>query len=408
VSGLWAGIDWSEHLNDVAVVDRNGVVVARARVRDTPQGVKEILRLLAGLRSSHRHSRKHVPIAIEISHGLLVEALRRSGQTVIALNPLVVAHHRHRISPAKLKSDKGDAALLADILRMDGARHRPLPTNTDVADALTERSRTQLHAQHSRQQHYNRLRSVLREVHPAAARAWADLPGNLLRPEARAVLALGPTPATASRLTRRVLRAALADAGRTRLLEQHADRLFTLFREPILRYRPAVEDAHEARVRACLASLDLACHTLDQLTTEAENAFLAHPHAPIYRSFPGIGALTGARLLGEIGDDPTRFADARGLLAYAGAAPVTWASGSSKTVRHRVTANKILKATGHMWAFATLTRSPGCRGHYDRRRATGERHAAALRNLYARLLRCLHHCLATGIPYDETHAFPTR
>ena len=135
--------------------------------------------------------------------------------------------------------------------------------------------------------------------------------------------------------------------------------------------------------------------------------FLAHPQAPIDPSFPGAGALTGARLLGEIGDDPTRFATARGLLAYAGAAPITWASGKTITVRHRRAANKVLQATGHMWAFSALTRSPGCRAHDDRRRAAGDRHAAALRNLYGRLLKCLHHCLTSGTTYDETRAFST-
>jgi transposase len=79
----------------------------------------------------------------------------------------------------------------------------------------------------------------------------------------------------------------------------------------------------------CLAALNLACDTLDDLTTQTEAALLAHSHAPISCSFPGVGALTGARLLGEIGDDLTRFPHARGLLAYAGAAPITWASSTS-------------------------------------------------------------------------------
>jgi hypothetical protein len=58
------------------------------------------------------------------------------------------------------------------------------------------------------------------------------------------------------------------------------------------------------------------------------------------------------------------------------------------------------------WAFAALTASPGARAHYDRRRHTGDRHAAAQRNLFNRLLGCLHHCLATGQHYNENTAFP--
>ncbi len=58
------------------------------------------------------------------------------------------------------------------------------------------------------------------------------------------------------------------------------------------------------------------------------------------------------------------------------------------------------------WAFAALTAPPGARAHYDRRKADGDRHAAAQRNLSGRLLGCLHHCLATRQHYDEKTAFP--
>ncbi|MFJ8676275.1 hypothetical protein [Streptomyces sp. NPDC093589] len=105
------------------------------------------------------------------------------------------------------------------------------------------------------------------------------------------------------------------------------------------------------------------------------------------------------------GDDASRFT-VRGLRAYAGAAPLTWESSSSRVVTHRRMANSHLKELGHLWAFATLTRSPGCRAHYDRRRAQGDRHAAALRNLYGRLLSCLHFCLKNSTPYREETAFP--
>jgi hypothetical protein len=95
------------------------------------------------------------------------------------------------------------------------------------------------------------------------------------------------------------------------------------------------------------------------------------------------------------------------LKAYAGAAPITRASGKSHVVLHRRVKNQRLAAAGYLWAFAALTSSPGARAHYDRRRAAGDRHAAALRNLNNRLLGCLHHCLQTGQPYDEATAFPT-
>ena len=107
-----------------------------------------------------------------------------------------------------------------------------------------------------------------------------------------------------------------------------------------------------------------------------------------------------------IGDDRSRFQDAKGLKAYAGAAPITRASGKTRSVTRRKVKNNRLNAVGYTWAFSALTASPDARAHYDRRKDAGDRHAAAQRNLFSRLLGCLHHCLITGQGYDEATAFP--
>ena len=111
-------------------------------------------------------------------------------------------------------------------------------------------------------------------------------------------------------------------------------------------------------------------------------------------------------MLAEIGDDRSRFQDAKGLKAYAGAAPVTRASGKSRSVTHRRVKNNRLAAAGYIWAFSALTASPGARAHYDRRRDAGDRHAAAQRNLFGRLLGCLQHCLTTGQRIRRSHRLP--
>ncbi|MEV0348354.1 transposase [Nonomuraea sp. NPDC050680] len=112
-------------------------------------------------------------------------------------------------------------------------------------------------------------------------------------------------------------------------------------------------------------------------------------------------------MLAELGDDRTRLADARALKAYAGAAPITRASGKSLVVHHRKVKNQRLAAAGYVWAFASL-RAPGPTAHYDRRRAEGDRHSSALRNTFNRMLGRLHHCLQKGATYNEHVAFPPR
>jgi len=158
---------------------------------------------------------------------------------------------------------------------------------------------------------------------------------------------------------------------------------------------------------ALLTQLSAACTAADDLAKAVEEAFPQHPDAEILLSFPGLGVQLGARVLAEIGDDRRRFADARGLKAYAGASPVTRASGKKSSITRRWVKNDRLNHAGYLWAFSAITASPGAKTHYRRRRDDrGDWHAAAQRNLFNRMIGQLYHCLQHNGAYDETVAFP--
>ncbi|MFJ1961862.1 transposase [Streptomyces massasporeus] len=115
----------------------------------------------------------------------------------------------------------------------------------------------------------------------------------------------------------------------------------------------------------------------------------------------------GDRVLAEIGDDRSRFVDARGLKAYAGASPITRASGKKSSITRRWVKNDRLNAAGYLWAFSSITAPPGAKAHYRRRRdGHGDWHAAAQRNLFNRMVGQLYHCLQQSQHYDEALAFP--
>src|SRR6266702_4621626 len=293
----------------------------------------------------------------------------------------------------------GLAALRKYLDSGEAAAHRPLPADSEPAQAIAVLARAQQDAVWDRTTAHNKLRSHLREYFPAFLAAFAD---------ARAILAAAPAPAQAATLTKAQLTALLRTAGRSRGIDAEATRLREAFRTAQMRQLPLVEDAMGRQALALLRHLDAACASADDLEQAVTTSFDQHPDAGIITSFPGLGALTGARVLAEIGDDRSRFADAKGLKAYAGAAPITRASGKTKSVTHRRVKNNRLTAAGYTWAFSALTASPGARAHYDRRRDNGDRHTAAQRNLFNRLLGCLWHCLATGQHYDETTAFPNQ
>lgn len=352
------GIDWAEDHHDVAVVDGDGSLLAKLRISDDIHGYQALLELLA---VHGDHPETPIPVAIETSRGLLVAALRATGRPIYAINPMAVARYRERHTLSRKKSDHQDAMVLANILRTDAAAHRPLPADSALAQAVTVLTRAQQDAVWDRTCVHNRLRSLLREYYPSIISAFAGKRDGLISREARAVLAVAPTPARAKRLTLPQLRSALKAAGRQRGIDAEAKRLAAVFRQAWAAQPTPVEDAMGRHAVALLKQLDATCEAAAELAAAVEEAFGQRPDAAIITSFPGLGVITGARVLAEIGDDRSRFADAAGLKAFAGSAPVTRASGRTIRVMHRRIKNNRLAATGRHWAFSALTASPAAR-----------------------------------------------
>lgn len=170
---------------------------------------------------------------------------------------------------------------------------------------------------------------------------------------------LAPTPAKAASLTRTRITAALKRAGRKRGIESHVERLREAFRTDSALQPELVEDTLGKQTLALLGQLTAACTAADDLAQAVEEAFPQHPDSDIILSFPGLDIPLAARVLAEIGDDRTRFADARGLKAYAGASPVTRASGKKSSITRRWVKNDRLNHAGYLWAFSASTASPG-------------------------------------------------
>lgn len=149
---------------------------------------------------------------------------------------------------------------------------------------------------------------------------------------------------------------------------------------------------------ALIAALNEQIDTLGQVVGEH---FGRHPAAELVTSLPGLGVILGARLLGEFGDDPQRYVDAKARKSYAGTAPITKASGKKKAVLSRHARNKHLADAAHQWAFSSMRGSPGAKAYYRQIRTRGTSHQAALRQLANRWIGILHGCLKTGALYDE-------
>jgi hypothetical protein len=274
--------------------------------------------------------------------------------------------------------------------------------DSTLAEAIKVLARAHQGLIWTRQRQVSQLRSTLREFYPQALAAFA---GELGERDALAVLARAPSPAEGRLLSLSALRSTLRRAGRERNLDHKAQQIQAALRSQQLAASPQITHAFAASVRATVAvSLELT-RQIDELERELADAFMHHPDAEIMRSLPGLGFILGARVLAEFGDAPNRYKDGKRRRCYAGTAPITRASGTRRIVLARVARNRRLADACYLWAFSALTKSAGARAYYDRRRAAGDRHNAALRRLGSKLLGQLHHCLNHRSRYDETLAW---
>jgi hypothetical protein len=398
---IFVGVDWAETHHDVCVLSEVGEVLARKRVPDTLEGARTLHELLA----QHADEPEDVLVGIEKDRGLIVAAMLGANYHVYALNPMSVARYRERHVTSGSKSDPGDAKVLADVVRTDRHNHRETAGDSDGAEAIKALARAHQSALWSRQRELNALRNALKDYYPGALAAFGT---NLSHGDAVEVLTLAPTPALGATLALSKITSALRRGGRQRNLDQTAKKIQAALREEQLRERPRVEAAFGAVTRAHVAMIRAYSDTITELERSLAEGFEQHPDAKIILSLPGLGMVLGARVLGEFGDDPNRYADAKSRKNYAGTSPVTKASGKSKIVLARFAGNRRLSGAADQWAFCSLTGSPGARAYYAELRGRGKTHRQAVRQLANRWVGVLHACLEQRVEYNESLAWKHR
>jgi transposase len=388
----FAGLDWGGAGHAVCVVDQTGAVVLSLEVKHDAAGLAELHKKLARLAPAG-----DICIAIERPTGLIVDALVEAGHPVVPIHPNVLKACRPRYRAAGGKSDPGDAFMLADILRTDGHRFRPLTPCSDQIKALRAlvRGRDDLVAE--RTALANRLRSLLDSFWPGAAAVFADIDS----PIALAFVQRFPTPESAARLGEKRLQAFLASnayCGR----RSPAELLTRLRGAPAGLAAEAEAEAKGEMARALAAVLERLVGEIAKLTSRIEHTVADMPDGQIVMSFPRAGRICAAQILAELGDVRERFATADQLAAEAGTSPVTHASGKSRGVVFRWACNHRLRAAVTCFADNSRHASPWAADVYKRARARGCDHPHAIRILARAWIRVLWRAWADRTPYDPS------
>jgi transposase len=387
MSNCFAGLDWASQTHAACVIDPHGSVLVQFEIKHDAAGLAELCRRLAQAGAT--------AVAIERPSGLIVDALLEGGFTVVPIHPNVVKATRPRYRSHGGKSDASDAYLLADLLRTDGHRFKPLAPQGDDIRALRAlvRGRDDLVA--TRVQLANQLRSLLESFWPGAAEVFADVDS----PIGLAFIQRYPTPESASRLGPKRMAAFCA---------QHAYSGRRSADELLLRLHQAAavtvgELEMEAKGELALSLARTLERLVDQvrlLTSRIEHHVGSIEDGRILMSFPRAGRVCAAQILAELGSVRERFDSDEHLAAEAGVAPVTYASGKTKAVIFRWACNHRLRAALTCMADNSRHANAWAASVYAKARARGCDHPHAVRILSRAWLRVIWRAWTDRKPYD--------
>jgi transposase len=360
-----AGLDWGGASHAVWVIDSDsGAVAERFEARHDAEGLRVLVRRLARLGEVAA-----LPVAIERPSGLIVDVLVEAGHPVVPIHPNAVKAARPRYRASGAKDDRGDAYLLADRLRTDGHRFRPLEPASDAIRALRALTRGRDDLVTTRVALANQLSSELEGFWAGALAIFADISS----PIALAFLERYPTPRSAARLGSKRLAAFLAAhacCGR----RTPAELLARLRAAPAGLAGEAEAEARGEMVRAFVAVLASLVARIAELSARIRHAIAELPDGRLVMSFPRSGQICAAAIHAELGQDRSRCQSADQLAADAGLAPVTRQSGRSRGVGFRWACNRRLRAALTCFADNSRHASPWAARVYAQARARGCRH----------------------------------
>ena len=381
-----AGIDWASTDHAVSIVDESGVQLERFTITHTAPGLRQLVRQLHGAGARE--------VAIERPDGPVVDVLLEAGFGVIVIAPNQLKNLRSRYGSAGNKDDGFDAYVLADTLRTDRARLRPLTRDSDATLTLRMTVRARQDLVHARIAMANQLRAHLQTTLPGVVGLFRDIDSAItLR-----FLTRFPSQDKADWLSWARLGNWLRSVGYNHM--HNLDRLWHHLHDA-----PHGTTGPEGTTRAhitlaLVAGLTTLRTQINALEDQIADQLAAHPDAAIFTSLPRSGTVRAARLLAEIGDARGRFPTPEALTCLAGAAPSTRQSGKVKVVAFRWAVDKQLRGAVIDFAGDSHHANPWAADLYQRARARGHDHPHAVRILARAWLHIIWRCWQDGVPYD--------
>lgn len=379
---FYAGIDWSDDKHDIVVLDEAGHRAGERQVKQTAKGLADLNDFLQTMTGPEH--KDEMACIIETNHGLLISSLLEAGFAVYPVNPNTI--DRRRVASGA-KTDRIDAYLLAKVGRADFSDLRRLQPDSSIIAELKALTRDQDGLIQSQTRLVNQLTACLKAYYPVALELFSKVQQHVTL----AFLQAYPMPQAAMTASLEHIQETLKQAKHPQA-SQAAAKIFEQLHQPHLT-ADAVTTRTKSRLMLVLVKQLLPLvEEIANYDKEIQRLFLTHADSPRFQSLPRAGKRLAPRLLAEIGDDRSRYANAASLQALAGTSPVLFQSGSYAKAHRRYACIKPLRNAMQQFAWESTLSEPWALDYYQRKRAEGKSHTVAVRalaNVWARILYAL-------------------
>jgi len=387
---LFAGLDWAAEVHAVCVMDHAGKIMDRFTITHSADGIAMLIHRLAKLADAG-----DVQVGIERPNGRLVDLLLEAGHPVVPVSPNAIKAWRDGEVLSGAKSDAGDAAVIAEYLRLRQHRLRVAVPYSDDTRALRTVVRTRTDLVDMRVAATNQLAALLDDHWPGAKATFADVES----PISLEFLTRYPTPVSARHLGEKRMAAFCVKHG-------YSGRRPAAVLLERLRAAPAgaTGEALTEALRDAVLALVTVLKALNSATKDLDRSTVAHlgehPDGAIFTSLPRSGQINAAQILAEWGDCRQAYATPDSVAALAGCTPVTKESGKHRAVHFRWACNKRFRVALTTFADNSRHSSPWAAHIYNHARAAGKDHPHAVRVLARAWIRVIWRCWLDEVPYD--------
>ena len=388
---LYLGIDVAKHNHVASLLDENATPLFKAfSFANSTDGANSLLQKLY----SHIQCSDEVEIGMEATDHYwlsIYSFLISNGFVVHVVNPIQTDGWRKGTEIRKRKNDIIDSVLIADLIRYGDFVEMSLSDEDTMS--LRNLSRFRHYLVSSIGDLKRKVICVLDQVFPEYQSVFSDIFGKT----SKELLSHFQTADDFENITAEQLEDALKNV------------VFKGFAKNKLTHISKLA-AHSFGLNFCRDSFSLQLKLLieqikfieaqvDDVETEI-HTILDRINSPI-TTIPGIGAVTGAAILGEIGDI-SRFSNASKLAAYAGIDASVSQSGEYQSTNNKMSkrGSPYLRKALFNAALVAAFNDPVFSAFYQKKRSEGKHHLTSIGAVARKLCNTIFAVLKNNTPYE--------